>query len=115
MKLIDGIKRDRDRPRLTDDWRVFSDVPAPGWVKVIGPAFSVDGPTTATDLNGQDYSDRHRDARRIARVPAMEEALLAAVDVVDELEHIMQMHTLTYDTATDAIVSFRKALEQGNE
>jgi glyoxylate utilization-related uncharacterized protein len=50
-------------------------------------------------------------ARRANRVPQMEEAILAAVDVVDELEHIMHMHTLTYDSATDAIIAFRKSLE----
>ena len=114
--LIDDIKRDHARPRLTTDWRVFSDVPAPGWVQVIGPAFKVAGPTTATDLNGQDYSDRHRDARRIARVPQMEDALLAAVEALTAIER------LYYTEGKDAGYRAahmngiaRAALEQGNE
>ncbi len=93
---IAAMKRDLSRPRLTKGWRVVTDVPAPGWVQVVGPAFKVDGPTTATDLNGEDYLDRHRDARRIARVPEMEAEILRLREGLTEIER------LYYTEAKDA-------------
>ena len=84
--MIDDIKRDRDRPqvkKLSDaDWDVVIDGPSPGWVEVRGPALKVSGPTTATNLNGEDFVARHADARRIARVPDMEDALIEAVEAL---------------------------------
>lgn len=69
------------------------------------------------------------DARRIAHVPAMEEALLAAVEleaVVDSIfgsvsmgeeldSAFIDVKTSDLDRACMALASFRKALEKGNE
>ncbi|AIM40685.1 MULTISPECIES: hypothetical protein [unclassified Sulfitobacter] len=90
MSMIDDIKRDRERPQVKlmsmTDWRVKSDEPALGWVKVVGPCVPVQCPTLATDLNGEDYIARHAEARRIARVPDLEAALIAAEEMAESIE-----------------------------
>jgi len=86
MSLIDDIRKDRDRPQVREKsapiWATLTDNKSHGWVDVVGPSIKVGAPTTATNLNGADYVARHADARRIARVPQMEAALLAAEELV---------------------------------
>lgn len=95
MSLIDDIKKDRARPQVKaksgNEWRTVSDVPAPGWVQVCGPALRVSCPTTATDLNVEDYIARNADARRIARVPQMEAALMAAEELVGKFDELLEV------------------------
>lgn len=95
---IDQMKADMARPavkkKTASDWVVVTDGPAPGWVEVQGPSFKVGGPTTATDLNGEDYAARHADARRIARVPDLEAEVLrltALVEAADALYMFVEL------------------------
>ena len=92
MSLIDDIRKDRDRPQVLEksapEWAAITDDKSPGWVDVVGPSIKVSAPTTATNLNGEDYVARHADARRIARVPQMEAALLAAEELAKALERL---------------------------
>lgn len=85
--LLEQIERDRERPQVKlmsmSAWRVKSDEPAPGWVKVVGPCVATQCPTLATDLNGEDYIARHADARRIARVPDLEARIIADAKVIE--------------------------------
>ncbi|WP_162685483.1 hypothetical protein [Roseovarius amoyensis] len=95
MTLTDDIRRDLSRPQVakksSGKWHVVSDDPAPGWVGVAGPSFGVRTPTTATDLNGEDYIARHADARRIARVPEMEARILADAEALKAAdEHLVK-------------------------
>ena len=46
--------------------------------------------------------------RLIAAAPDMVAALKAAQEMAGELEHIMEMHTLSYQSALDALAAFRK-------
>lgn len=100
MNMIDDIKRDRERPQVKlmsmTDWRVKSDEPALGWVKVVGPCVPVQCPTLATDLNGEDYIARHAEARRIARVPEMEAALIAAEEMANGSEGNIESDGVVY-------------------
>lgn len=81
VSLIEQIKADLNRPQVkaksADEW-IAVDSHYPGLVEVQGPSQKLVIVTAATDLNGEDYIARHADARRIARVPAMEAALIAA-------------------------------------
>lgn len=92
MSLIDDIKRDRERPQVRlmsmATWKVKTDEPSPGFVKVVGPSVQVQCPTVATNLNGEDYIARHADARRIARVPQLEALVLAAEEVAEYANEI---------------------------
>ena len=109
--LIDDIKSDRDLG-TPGPWDNKGEHTADTEFGVFaGAGRSICSTGGYSDGLAGTYFENCCNATRIARVPAMEEALLAAVDVVDELEHIMHMHTLTYDSATDAIIAFRKALE----
>jgi hypothetical protein len=90
MSLIEDIRKDRDRPQVREKsapkWAAITNRELPSWVEVIGPSITIGGPTAATNLNGEDYIARHADARRIARVPQMEAALLAADALVETLK-----------------------------
>ena len=90
MGMIEDIKRDRERPQIKlmsmGDWSVKKDDPYPGWVKVIGPCIPVKCPTVATDLNGEDWVARNAEAKRIARVPAMEASLINIFESLDLLD-----------------------------
>lgn len=89
MSLLDDIRKDRERPQVKLmsmlEWRAKSDEPSPGWVKVVGPCIPTQAPTLATDLNGVDFIARNAEARRIARVPQMEAALLAADELATDM------------------------------
>lgn len=96
MNLIEKIRVDLNRPqtknKFADLWRVAIDEDAPGTVRVCGPSFRVFGVTTATDLSGEDWIARHADARRIARVPEMEAALLAADELAKAVIPVSYIH-----------------------
>lgn len=114
MTLIEQIKRDRDHKRKgaqVDGWSIEIDVPCPGWVCVRGPAFEVSGATIATDLNGQDFVDRHKDARRIARLPELETAYIALVEENERLKKAADELASAYKT----LLSDLKAREAADE
>lgn len=105
MNLIEQIKADRECPQVRlmsmKGWRVKSDEPAPGWVKVVGPCIPVQCPTLATDLNGEDYIARHAEARRIARVPDMEAALIAAEELAGAIDAYETAEAAAGDTGCE--------------
>lgn len=127
MSLIDDIKRDRERPQVKlmsmSAWYAKSDVPAPGWVKVVGPCVATQCPTLATNLDGEDYIARHADARRIARVPDMEAALLAAEDLAYRMDQVLADLTThggyTYEDdfkdEVAALAAYRKATGEADQ
>ena len=84
MTLIDDIRKDREPPQVKrlsgQEWSVVPGQ-SPGTLYVRGPSFTTMVITTASDLSGEDYIARNADARRIARVPDMEAALLAAEEL----------------------------------
>ena len=120
MTLIDQIRADRmhsSRNPNVDEWRIVVDGPSPGWVQIVGPAFKIGAPTTVTDLNGQDYTDRHKDARRIARVPELEDAYEAVLEENDRLrrerdhyQRVSQTYAKRIDTLHVAIRPFAEVL-----
>ena len=117
MSLIDDIKRDREGA-TPEPWEVIENRPCPGWVEVVGPSFTPNAPTIATDLTQDDWTARRRDARRIARVPDMEAALLAAEELAALLEEYRrkvplghQPHMIAH-RADNALATYRKATRE---
>ena len=121
--LIDDIKRDQlagtPGPWLQSHRKNQDDM----YRTQVYPANDTDN-TIATihwhsvKIDGGLKTDRAELSRRIARVPAMEEALLAAVEVARTLEvtlHILanESNISTVSSADDALTAFRKALGAG--
>jgi len=100
MTLADDIRKDQERPQVKlmsmAEWTVKTDEPAPGWVKVVGPCLPVQAPTLAADLNGEDYIARHAEARRIARLPAIEQAYLDALDALEKADELEDAATVEF-------------------
>ncbi len=65
-------------------WAVETNKRTWGWVDVVGPSFSVGGPTRATDLSVADEAKRLTDARLIALAPDLAAALLKAEEALDD-------------------------------
>ena len=65
-------------------WAVERDKRTWGWVDVVGPSFSVGGPTRATNLSVADEAKRLTDARLIALAPDLAAALLKAEEALDD-------------------------------
>lgn len=65
-------------------WAVKRDKRTWGWVDVVGPSFSVGGPTRATNLSVADEAKRLTDARLIALAPDLAAALLKAEEALDD-------------------------------
>jgi hypothetical protein len=66
-------------------WAVKRDKRTWGWVDVVGPSFSVGGPTRATNLSVADEAKRLTDARLIALAPDLAAALLEAEEALERL------------------------------
>lgn len=121
MTLIDDIKRDRNQGQPVDNWIVRPHEDYPGFLVIDGPSFTITVVTMATYLDSKDYADRHADARRIARVPRMEAALLAAEEcerVLTAMANRVSLYSGGHDDklvndAEEAITAFRKTLEAG--
>lgn len=64
-------------------WAVKRDKRTWGWVDVVGPSFSVGGPTRATNLSVADEAKRLTDARLIALAPDLAAALLKAEEALE--------------------------------
>ena len=71
-------------------WAVKRDKRTWGWVDVVGPSFSVGGPTRATNLSVADEAKRLTDARLIALAPDLAAALLKAEKVLEPLDDVAQ-------------------------
>lgn len=117
MTLIEQIKRDRERPQVKrlsrDRWEVVADS-SPGILNIVGPSFIPTVVTTATDLNGEDYIARQADARRIARVPDYESALLMADELAEAVRHEREMVCQEFDMQLKASVAVDEALAAWN-
>ena len=132
--MIDAIKRDREAG-TPGPWGLLTDtgINSP---HSSGLLFSAWDPRAVDDTKeeGESWlamrtrtdpardamkSETHSNARRIARVPAMEAALLAAVelaDLADDMQHFSDIPAEYRKFGRDvfaAITAFRKALEAG--
>lgn len=106
MTLIDDIKRDQ----LEGTPKEWGD-----WVATGAPDLS-----TFVCLDNDDHAiiaaistPGSADAKRIARVPAMEEAILAAVELADRVGQQQDGVPMRPDYVSKALTAFRKALEAG--
>ncbi|QDP48427.1 MAG: hypothetical protein Tp118SUR00d2C21406231_43 [Prokaryotic dsDNA virus sp.] len=119
MKLIDDVKSDVNlaatRKKSAAKWSVGLDE-IPGIIYISGPAQKLTIVTTATNLNGEDFVARHADARRIARVPDLEAALLAADELAAAIDQERNMVCQDFDAQAksaaavdEALAAYRKA------
>ena len=127
--LIDDIKRDREAG-TPGPWGLLTDtgINSP---HSSGLLFSAWSPRVIDDTkeDGESWlamrtrtdparyamrSETHSNARRIARIPQMEAALLAAVELADCVEQDWQEASYAeFVEMKDKLTAFRKALEAG--
>ncbi len=99
-------------------WHVERDKQTWGWVDVVGPSFSVGGPTRATDLSLADEAKRLADARLIAMAPDLAAALLKAEEALaniasqkktDEIETEYEAECADFEAGFDTCVDVARS------
>lgn len=50
------------------------------------------------------------DVAFIAQAPHMARVVMAAMDLADELENVMEMHNLTYSSSLEALTAFKEVV-----
>lgn len=114
MTLIDQIKQDReagtDGPWLNDDLLVYSLRPCKSWIGADSWENSWQAHITRDGQRKTPLSEVKANARRIARVPDMENALLAAEELAGFLES-KSCCDIWDQELLERLTAFRKALE----
>lgn len=119
MNLIEQIKRDRkagtDGPWMRQGSLVYALMHA-GWNKGVEQLKNRFSCFVQHDYKGSTSEEAEANARRIAHVPDMEHALLAAEHVSSWLESCIKCENFKWDSdqleyATEALAAFRKTTE----